>query len=144
MLRIEEDCFGNERFSAEILRAFLVRSDAFVMLAVEGDEVVGSAMCLLSTDRREGKIASIAVLRSHRGRGVGALLLEECENVFRSHDLSRYTLEVEAENQPALSLYLSRGYEIKGIIRNFYGKDRDAYCMEKRVGTGSRVRLQPS
>ena len=144
MMRIEEDCFGAERFRPEVLRAFLLREDAFVIVAVEGEEVVGSAMGLLATEGGEGKIASIAVLRRHRGKGIGALLLEECENVFRAHNLARYTLEVETNNEPALSLYLSRGYVIKGTIRDFYGKGRDAYCMEKRVATrGSRM-LRPS
>jgi len=144
MMRIEDDCFGSERFSPEVVRAFLLRSDAFVILAVEDEEVVGSAMCLFSKDAGEGKIASIAVLRRYRGRGIGALLLEECENVFRAHNLTRYTLEVETANQPALSLYLSRGYEVKGVMKDFYAIGRDAYCMEKRVGAGSRVRLRPS
>lgn len=144
MMRIEEDCFGTERFSPEVLRAFLLREDAFVILAVEDDEVVGSAMGLLTAERNEGKIASIAVLRSHRGKGIGALLLEECENIFRAHNMARYTLEVETDNEPALSLYLSRGYEIKGTIKDFYARGRDAYCMEKRVASAGHKVIRPS
>ena len=144
LLKIEEDCFGVEKFSPETVRAFASRSDAFVLLAIEGDEKLGSAMCIISEEANEGKIASIAVLRRHRGRGLGALLLEACEKEFRDRHLRRYSLEVETENAPAISLYLSRGYEAKGIIKDFYSVGRDAYCMEKKVGLDGRVRVTPS
>lgn len=144
LLKIEEECFGIEKFSPETVRAFASRSDAFVLLAIEGDEMLGSAMCIISEEANEGKIASIAVLRRHRGEGLGALLLEACENEFRSRHLSRYSLEVETENEPAVSLYLSRGYEAKGIIKDFYSVGRDAYCMQKKVGQDGRVQIRPS
>jgi len=144
LLGIEEECFGVEKFSPETVRAFVARSDAFVLLASEGDEKLGSAMCIVSDEASEGKIASIAVLRRHRGKGVGVQLLEACERQFQSRHLRRYSLEVETENEPAVSLYLSRGYEVKGIIKDFYSVGRDAYCMEKKVGTGARARIRPS
>lgn len=144
LLRIEEDCFGMEKFTPETVRAFVVRSDAFVLLAIEGDEKLGSAMCICSDEASEGKIASIAVLRKHRGKGVGAQLLGACENEFRARDLRRYSLEVETENEPAVSLYLSRGYEAKGIIKDFYSVGRDAYCMEKKIRPERRVQITPS
>ena len=144
LLKVEEECFGLEKFSPETVRAFVVRSDAFVLLAIDGDEIFGSAMCIVSRESSEGKIASIAVLRRHRGKGVGAKLLEGCEHEFRSQDLRRYSLEVETENEPAISLYLSRGYEAKGIIKDFYSVGRDAYCMEKRIGLEGSVQIRPS
>lgn len=143
LLRIEEECFGMEKFSPETVRAFVARSDTFVLLATEGDEILGSAMCITSEEASEGKIASIAVLRRHRGRGVGALLLEACEGEFGSRHLRKYSLEVETENEPAISLYLGRGYKPKGIIKDFYSVGRDAYCMEKRAGNDERVQIRP-
>jgi len=144
LLKIEEECFGAEKFSPETVRAFVVRSDAFILMAIEGGEILGSAMCIVSEEAREGKIASIAVLRRHRGKGIGAELLGACENEFGSRNLRRYSLEVETENEPAISLYLSRGYEAKGIIKDFYSIGRDAYCMEKKVAPEMRVQIKPS
>jgi len=144
LLRIEEECFGVEKFSPETVRAFVAREDAFVLLAVEGDKMVGSAMCIISEEVLEGKIASIAVLHGHRGKGVGTSLLEACEREFQSHQLRRYSLEVETENEPAISMYLSRGYKPKGIIKDFYSAGRDAYCMEKKVDSKNVVEIRPS
>jgi len=144
LLRIEEECFGMEKFSPDTVRAFASRNDAFVLLAIEADNIYGSAMCVISGEASEGKIASIAVLRRHRGKGVGALLLDACEKEFRARGLKRYSLEVETENEPAISLYLSRGYDAKGIIKDFYSAGRDAYCMEKKHDSNGRVLIKPS
>jgi ribosomal protein S18 acetylase RimI-like enzyme len=141
LLRIEQECFGVEKFNAETVRAFVVRDDAFVLLAIDEEEIVGSAMCMISDIGMEGKIASIAVLKKCRGSGVGSLLLDECEKVFQSHGLTKYTLEVDVMNKPAISLYVSRGYETKASIQDFYGAGRPAYIMEKKLGP-SRIEVR--
>ena len=51
---------------------------------------------------------------------------------------------METENEPAISLYLSRGYEPKGIIKDFYSVGRDAYFMEKKIGADARIQIRPS
>lgn len=144
LMSVEEDCFGIERFSPQVVRAFIERDNAFIVVGVEEKDIVGSAMAMYSEEAGEGKIASIAVVRRLRGQGIGAQLLEECENVFRAHGLTRYSLEVETNNEPAISLYNTRGYQTKGLINDFYAPGRHAYCMEKRTGDHQGVRIKPS
>lgn len=136
LLKVEEDCFGSERFNTETVRAFVVRDDTFVLVAYEGGEIVGSAMCMVSELDLHGKIASIAVLKHRRGTGIGAALLDECEKVFRSQGLVRYSLEVEASNSLAIALYASRGYVVKASLQDFYGAGRLAFYMEKKLDLG--------
>jgi len=131
LLRIEEECFGVEMFSADTIRSFVERNDTFVIVAMESEEVVGSAMCMISEERQEGRIASIAVLPGSRRKGTGVQLLEECERKFFRFGLEMSTLEVDVANEAAIGLYQSKGYEIKGIISDFYGLGRDAYVMQK-------------
>ncbi len=133
LLKVEEDCFGSERFNTETVRAFVVRDDTFVLVAYEGNEIVGSAMCMVSELDRQGKIASIAVLKQRRGTGIGAALLDECERVFQSLGLVKYSLEVEASNSLAIALYASRGYVVMASLQDFYGAGRPAFYMEKKL-----------
>lgn len=133
ILDIEQKCFGEERFSSETVRAFIEREDCVVVLALEGGLTVGSAMCMFSKLAREGRIVSVAVLKELRSKGIGGMLLQECENIFRSHSLSTYTLEVETSNEPAIRLYLKHGYETVGIINDYYSAGRAAYVMDKRI-----------
>lgn len=145
LLRIEEECFGAERFSPETIRAFLERDNTFVLIAESAGEDVGSAMCLFSESEKIGKIASIAVIRRSRGQGIGSQLLDECEKMFQDKGMTKYSLEVETINEPAISLYRSTGYEIIGMLQDFYGFGRNAYYMEKRVPPKGRpVRIRPS
>lgn len=132
LLKIEERCFGAEKFSPETVRAFLERDDAFVVAAEEGGDMVGSAMCLVSFERREGRIASVAVVHDMRRKGIGSMLLRECERVFDSMGTEEYSLEVETVNEPAISMYLSHGYQMIGMIEDFYGIGRHAHFMVKR------------
>jgi ribosomal-protein-alanine N-acetyltransferase len=134
LLEVEEKCFGKEKFSPETIRAFIERDDAFILAALEDDRIVGSAMALMSDLLKQGKVASVAVLKDFRGKGVGSALLRECEKIFESQGLKKYSLEVDTMNELAIALYSSRGYEIKGMLRDFYGFGRNAYYMEKKVG----------
>jgi [ribosomal protein S18]-alanine N-acetyltransferase len=144
LLRIEEDCFGVEMFNADTVRSFIERDDTFVIVAIEAREVVGSAMCMISEERMEGRIASIAVLPGSRRKGTGVLLLEECERRFLRYGLEMSTLEVDVANDAAIALYESKGYEINGMIKEFYGPGRDAYVMQKPLHpekTGISIRI---
>lgn len=140
LLRIEDECFGHERFSAEIVRAFIVRADAFTVVAEDeaAGRLAGSASCLISENAGEGRIASIAVLKEKRGQGIGSGLLSECEKLFSTRPLRKYVLEVEATNIPAIVMYAHRGYEVTGTLKDYYGPGRDAYTMEKRLSRGTR------
>lgn len=144
LLKVEEACFGIEKFSPETVMAFVVRDDAFVVVAEEGHEVRGSAMCMFSKAQGEGRVASVAVLPQFRNQGIGRRLLTECEKQFSGHALRRFSLEVDAENEPAISLYTTKGYEISGMIKDFYGPGRDAYMMVKKPRTGRKVPVKVS
>lgn len=143
LLKLEDRCFGSERFSPETVRAFLERNDAFVVAAEEGGSLVGSAMCLVSFERQEGRIASVAVVEDMRKQGIGSMLLRECERIFDSMGTEECSLEVETANEPAIAMYLSHGYQVIGKIEDFYGVGRHAYFMVKKT-RGKTVTIKPS
>lgn len=145
MMRIEDLCFGDERFDSETVRAYLARKDAFAVVAVTKEGVVGSAMGTASARLRCGRIGSVAVLRGHRGMGVGNRLLEACEMEFRARGITHFLLEVAVENVDAIKLYEANGYRINNVIGGYYSRGKDAYLMEKDVAMeGRRVKISPS
>jgi ribosomal protein S18 acetylase RimI-like enzyme len=145
IMAVENDCFGSERYDTRTVRAFLRRTDSFVLVAVEDDMVLGAAMCLFPPGLDEGRIASIAVLRRHRRRGIGSALLDECERILGALNLGRYVLEVDTRNRSAVRLYRKRGYVTTGRIDDFYSKGRHAFVMEKSAERSlRRVRIRPS
>ncbi len=145
IMRTEASCFNEERFDLGVVRAFLARRDSFAIVAVDNGEVVGAAMCILSNRSALGRIASVAVLDEHRGKGLGSKLVKACEKEFRRRGITRFTLEVAVDNTVAVQTYLSNGYVIKCTLKDYYSRGRGAYLMEKDVTMeGNRVKVKVS
>lgn len=89
-----------------------------VFLAVEGEQSVGVAVCFVGFSTFAGRplvnIHDIAVAASHRGRGIGRLLLERVESEARQIGCCKLTLEVRSDNDRALGLYRSFGFRDLG------------------------------
>ena len=143
MMSIEELCFGDEKFDRGTVKAYISRRDAFAMIAVEGDRIVGAAMASVSIRLDCGRIGSVAVLDRYRGKGLGKRLLKACEKEFRRRGVARFMLEVAVDNQDAVRLYEGNGYRVVGVVEGYYSRGKDAYVMEKSPGmTGRRVKVK--
>ena len=55
------------------------------------------------------ELVYLAVSASARGRGVGAMLMDAAYDEFRRMGISRYELNVHADNEPAVKLYVAKG-----------------------------------
>jgi len=144
LLRLELKCFGTERFSKRVVEAFLKRDDCFVLIAEDKGRVLGAGMCVYCTHSGEGRIASVAVDPRHRGKGVGRSLLSACERNLLGKGVRELTLEVETTNEAAVGLYLGQGYQLKGIVKDYYSKGRDAYIMTKVPISGKKTKVSVS
>lgn len=86
---------------------------AVVLLAHDGGEAFGLATCFRGFSTFAGRpllnVHDLAVLATHRGRGVGAALLQAAEAHARATGCCKVTLEVMDHN-PARRLYLRCGY----------------------------------
>ncbi len=87
---------------------------AFSLIARLGGEPVGLANCFtgFSTFAAEPlvNVHDLAVLRGHRGNGIGRALLRAVEDEAHRRGASKVTLEVLSGNDRAKSLYLALGY----------------------------------
>jgi ribosomal protein S18 acetylase RimI-like enzyme len=147
MMRIEELCFGDGRFDIGTVMAYITRKDAFAVVATSGEGIAGAAMGMVSTRLDCGRVASVAVLRSHRGRGLGRELLAACEKEFHRRGVRRFMLEVAVDNDEAVKLYEACGYQISAVIEGYYSSGKDAYIMEKNStmeGRRVKVKVRPS
>jgi ribosomal protein S18 acetylase RimI-like enzyme len=102
-----------------------------VWLAFDGDVAVGVCVGFIgySTFRARPllNIHDLAVVSTHRGRGVGRSLLAAAEDMARGNGFGKLTLEVQDDNLPARRLYERFGfadvrYGDSGPTR-FMGKD---------------------
>ncbi len=101
--------------------------------------VVGYVLAKMEEDESKpphGHITSLAVLRTHRKRGIATALMRrsqvEMEHVFKAHFVS---LHVRKSNRAAFHLYNETlKYEINDIERGYYADGEDAYDMRCTFG----------
>ena len=99
---------------ANLLAELAARPMAFSVLAFDGDLPVGLVNCIegFSTFACQPlvNVHDLAVMASHRGRGVGQAMMVKVEQLARSRGACKLTLEVLSGNRPALGLYERCGF----------------------------------
>jgi ribosomal protein S18 acetylase RimI-like enzyme len=82
-----------------------------MLVALEGVLVVGSVMA--GYDGHRGWISRIAVLRTHRHKGIGNALLSEAERRLVALGCIKVNLQVLETNSAVVRFYEEAGYEIE-------------------------------
>ena len=94
-------------------RKLAVQRELF-FVAVEGDDVVGTAMA--GYDGHRGWVYTVAVKPSHRRRGVGAALMERVETGLRAAGCPKLNLQVRGSNRGAVAFYERLGYAVEDRV----------------------------
>lgn len=86
------------------------------VLAIDGGEVVGWCQIIPHPRPAESHCGTLemGLIKSYRGRGAGARLLEECLGRAGKFGLERVELEVFSSNDAAIQLYLKTGFVHEG------------------------------
>jgi ribosomal protein S18 acetylase RimI-like enzyme len=69
---------------------------------------------------QEGHMISIAVHPDHRRKGIGRKLLQRA---MKTPHLKRLWAEVRRSNQGAQAFYAKMGFQMKGMVLNYYGNE---------------------
>jgi len=114
------DLHGGGQPLTSSVRATLVEGlrehpGAFSLLAYVDDQAVGLANCFAGFSTFAARplinLHDLAVLPSHRGRGVGKALLDAVSGRAKEQGCCKVTLEVRADNAIAQRLYRAAGFE---------------------------------
>lgn len=131
--RLERALFPDTPWSESTLWSELARvpESRFYVAALSDGDVVGYAgLAALPPD---ADVQTIAVAPTVRGTGLGSALLDALMSEAARRECRTVMLEVAADNEPALGLYHSRGFEKLSMRRDYYGSGLDALVMRARV-----------
>lgn len=132
---LEEMCFQPPlRFTKTYMRQVIESPQSATWMAEEQGGIAG--FCIVEWEHEGGEllayVQTLEVAPEHRRKGVGLQLLRRGEASAQSAGAILIWLHVDAENEPALQLYRSQGYELRGRQEHYYGRHRDAdiYCKQ--------------
>ena len=133
VLAIESDLFPVDAWTKELFLGELaeVSNSRDVAVAVIDSEIVGYAS--FRYVGKQGDVNTVAVSSEHQGKGIGTALMDWLESQASLRNVREIFLEVRSDNEAALKMYGSRGYERIDVRRNYYGNTIDANIMRKRV-----------
>lgn len=127
---IEDESFINP-FTKEDLLYEISQNPVSNFLVLEKDGLVlGFIDYWVTFD--SATIDQIAVKKSERNQGFAKILLEKSINDLKElGEVSFFTLEVRASNEPAINLYKSFGFQKVTIKEKYYDDGEDAIYMIK-------------
>lgn len=111
------------RDAPEGLKAQLRRDPDLFIGAFVGAEMIGVAIA--TDDGRKGWINRLAVLPSHRRKGVARALIEGCEEALRKRGRGVFSILIEGENEASERLFLTSGYRDESDIRYYAKRDSE-------------------
>jgi len=94
--------------SKEGIKRFMQRNPGLSYIALDGDQVVGAALC--GHDGRRGYIHHLAVVNSHRRQGIGRSLVSRCMFALMQIGISKCHLFVFDQNQGAIDFWNKVGW----------------------------------
>ena len=99
--------------------------DAAVFVAEDDGAVVGRLSLSRDPHPASRHVADIGLMvaASHRGKGIGRLLLETAVEWSRMSEIRKLELHVFPWNEPALHLYETFGFEREGYRKGHYARD---------------------
>jgi [ribosomal protein S18]-alanine N-acetyltransferase len=136
MYGLDVACFEKPfRFARGAMRRFAEAKNALVVIAEEGDALVGFVILHVEEggEGRTGYVVTLDVDPACRRRRIAALLMEEAERQARADGCRAIVLHVFVGNESALKFYASAGYARSHRDEEFYGRGLDAWVYYKRL-----------
>lgn len=110
-----------------------------VVVAYDGETAVGCGAFKPYSDSI-GEIKRMFVLPAHRGKRIGALVLDELESWSRELGYTHTILETGHQQKAAIRLYQNCGYE---VIPNYdqYAGIENSICMKKNISAVEKAEI---
>ncbi len=118
-------------FTTEWYQKLSPDDDNYALVAKHNGTVV--AFIIYKLRPEGGYISYIAVKGSHRGLGIGSLLIAETAKALLLQGKEFMRLHVSISDKGAQSFYAARGFEEAARLNNFYGNGTTAVLLKVKI-----------
>lgn len=101
---------GGQRKAEEKRTGFVLLKHIRLGILARLPRMIRMAGVVLPVNENEFYISNIAVYPDLRGQGIGSIIIEETEKIAREMGCRKIILDTEIENERAVKLYKSIGY----------------------------------
>lgn len=133
LLELEANCFATDRFSRRTWLYILTKAQAVTLIAEVQGQPCGACTLLFRRDSRSARLYSIAVAPKMQRQGIARQLLLAAEQQVLAHGCRVLTLEVRADNEPAVNFYQQQAYALIGRYEDYYEDQMDALRFSKII-----------
>ena len=128
---LERSVFEPMNYPLFVLRQFYdLMPDLFLAATTDTDEIVGYTLGGIDIENKQGWILSLLTNPEYQGKGIGYSLSKKLVEIFRKKEMKRVLLTVHPKNKPALELYYKLGFELKELIKDYFGDESPRYVLE--------------
>ena len=139
LFALENKVFDGDQLSRRSLRAFIASPRvALIVAGTHKHALAGYALTAFRKGSQLARLYSICVDPDAGRRGIGRVLLAECESVARRRRCRALRLEVRGDNKAAMKLYLSMDYRQFGETEDYYDDGASALRYEKSLRSVAR------
>jgi ribosomal protein S18 acetylase RimI-like enzyme len=134
LLSIDEACFPPEvAYDAIDLRHMMSRGGAETLVLEEDGQIVAFLLMEVDRKRKTATLVTLDVLEPYRRKGYASSLLARSEQTLAGLSVTSYKLQVDTQNEGAISFYRKNGFEEQRLLRKYYPGSRDAWEMVKTL-----------
>jgi ribosomal-protein-alanine N-acetyltransferase len=136
---IDQACYDAEvAYSKRELQAYLKYPGSDCIVAELNGEIAG--FCISAHQEDRGYIVTIDVVEKFRRDKVGTALIGEIEKRLIGFGVKHVSLETATDTPASVAFWKKHGYRERGIRKNYYPGNRDAYAMTKTLSPDFRTR----
>lgn len=134
LYKLESDCFSAIDIFSKRQFLRLLKSPTCKILVIRGAdgsilaEIIG---LLRHFSIPSGRIYKLAVHPTIRGNGLGRKLIAAMESEFEKAGMCRVVAEVRVSNTPSAALFRACGYQVVGMLPNYYADGEDGIKFSK-------------
>lgn len=133
LVALERRAFTTDHLSQRQYRHHIDNPGAAILVAVDGDALLGKALVFFRRNSTVARLYSIAVDDAARGRGLGEALLVAAERAARARGCTHLRLEVRQDNASAVRLYERLGFRRFAARKAYYEDGADAFRYDKAL-----------